>query len=215
MNPSPAPTRTLDVEERVNVWTHGIGAVLSVLGGALLVFTAGRVGDPWQIAGASAFAVALVLLYLASTLYHAARDPVLRARLKVLDHCAIFLLIAGTYTPFTLISLRGPWGWSLFGVVWGIAAAGILFKLFFTGRFKGLSTALYLALGWVVILAIRPLVEAVPAGTLPWLVAGGLAYSVGTYFYMSRRIPFAHGIWHVFVLAGSAFHFIAVLRIVG
>jgi hemolysin III len=213
--PTRAPHALHIAEERFSAWTHGVGVALSMLGGGILVTLAARVGDPWQIAGTAAFATALVLLYLSSTLYHAARDPVLRARLKVLDHCAIFLLIAGTYTPFTLISLRGPWGWTLFGVVWGLAAAGIVFKLFFTGRFKGLSTALYIGLGWLVVFAMRPLAESVPEGTLPWLVAGGLAYTAGTVFYMSRKIPYAHGIWHLFVLAGSVFHFVAVLQVVG
>jgi len=211
----PFPTSPQSLrEELVNAWTHGVGALAAIIGGVILVGVALIGGDPRQIAGAISFSVALVLLYLASTLYHAVRDPVLRARLKVLDHCAIFLLIAGTYTPFTLIALQGAWGWSLFGVVWGLATVGILFKLFFTGRFRILSTFLYIGLGWVVVVAYRPLVEALSGSTLAWLVAGGLAYTVGTIFYLNRRIPFSHGIWHLFVLLGSLCHFAAVYQVI-
>jgi hemolysin III len=211
--PFPSSPQSLR-EELVNAWTHGVGAFAALIGGGILVGLALIGGDPRQIAGAVSFSVALVLLYMASTLYHAVRDPVLRARLKVLDHCAIFLLIAGTYTPFTLITLEGAWGWSLFGVVWGLATVGILFKLFFTGRFRLLSTFLYIGLGWVVVVAYRPLVEALSGSTLAWLVAGGLAYTVGTVFYLNRRIPFSHGIWHLFVLLGSLCHFAAVYQVV-
>jgi hemolysin III len=209
----PAQTQSVR-EELVNTWTHGIGAAASTLGGVVLVTFATMVGGTKQILGAVAFSLALVLLYAASTLYHAVRDPVMRARLKVMDHCAIFLLIAGTYTPFTLISLEGPWGWSLFGVVWGLAATGILFKLFFTGRFRFASTVLYLGMGWLVVIAYRPLSDALSAPTVAWLVAGGFAYTVGTVFYLNRRIPYAHGIWHIFVLLGSACHFAAVLQVI-
>lgn len=211
----PFPTSPQSLrEELVNAWTHGVGALAAVIGGILLVGVAMIGGDVRQIAGAIAFSVALILLYVASTLYHAVRDPVLRTRLKVLDHCAIFLLIAGTYTPFTLISLDGAWGWSLFGVIWGLATVGILFKLFFTGRFRILSTFLYIGMGWAVVVAYRPLVEALSGTTLAWLVAGGLAYTIGTVFYLNRRIPFSHGIWHLFVLLGSVCHFAAVYQVI-
>jgi hemolysin III len=150
-----------------------------------------------------------VLLYTASTLYHAAHSPAVKARLKVLDHCAIYLLIAGSYTPFTLNGLRGGWGWSLFGVVWTLAVAGTVFKLFFTGRFPRLSTATYIAMGWLAVIAIVPMVQRLPAETLGWMVAGGVIYTAGTVFYHNRR-PYAHAVWHLFVLGGSVCHFIAV-----
>lgn len=199
-------------EELWNALTHGLGVLASLGGGVALVTLSVLDGSAWKLAGALVFTLALVLLYLASTLYHAATSATARARLQVLDHCAIFLLIAGTYTPFTLVSLRGPWGWTLFGLAWGLAALGIVFKLFFTGRFKLVSTLLYLGLGWMVVIAYRPLVDALSAGTLGWLLAGGLSYTVGTVFYMSRRVPYAHSIWHLFVLGGSVCHFAAVWR---
>ena len=198
-------------EEIANVLTHGAGAVASLAGAAVLVTVAALGGDAWKVVGSAVFGTTLVLLYTASTLYHAARSPVARARLKVLDHCAIYLLIAGSYTPFTLIGLRGGWGWSLFGVIWGLAVAGTVFKLFFTGRFPRLSTAVYVAMGWLAVVAIGPMVQRLPAATLAWMVAGGLIYTAGTVFYHSRRIPYAHAIWHLFVLGGSACHFAAVL----
>jgi len=198
-------------EELANVLTHGAGAVASLVGAAVLLWAAAPGGDGWKVAGSAVFGATLVLLYTASTLYHAARRPALKARLKVLDHCAIYLLIAGSYTPFTLIGLRGGWGWSLFGVIWGLAAAGTVFKLFFTGRFPRLSTATYVAMGWLAVVAVVPMVQRLPASTLAWMVAGGLTYTAGTVFYHSRRIPYAHAIWHLFVIGGSACHFAAVL----
>lgn len=211
---SPALQRYPVREELCNAITHGIGAVASLAGGAVLVTLAAVSGGARQVVGAGVFAATLVLLYVASTLYHAIPVARVKARLKVLDHCAIFLLIAGTYTPFTLVALRGAWGWALFGTVWGLATLGVVFKLFFTGRFRVLSTALYIALGWIVIVAYRPLAAAMTPATLAWLVAGGAAYTLGTVFYMSRRIPYSHGIWHLFVLLGSACHFAAVLCVV-
>ena len=197
-------------EELASAWTHGVGALASVTGGGALITFAALGGDAWQLLSAIVFSLTLLLLYTSSTLYHAVRREVARARLRVLDHCAIFLLIAGTYTPFALVSLRGPWGWTLFGVVWGLATVGIVFKLFFTGRLKLLPTGIYLGMGWLSLIAVRPIVAAVSVETLVWLVAGGLAYTLGTAFYHSRRIPFAHAVWHLFVMAGSACHFVAV-----
>lgn len=200
-------------EELWNAITHGVGVVASLAAGAVLVTLAATSGGAREVVGAAVFAGALLLLYAASTLYHAVPFPAAKARLKVLDHCAIFLLIAGTYTPFVLVPLRGAWGWTLFGLVWGLAALGVAFKLFFTGRFKLVSTLLYLALGWLVVIAWKPMTSALPAATLGWLVAGGIAYSAGTIFYMSRRIPYAHALWHLFVLGGSASHFVAVTQV--
>lgn len=197
-------------EELANAMTHGLGAVLSLGGSAVLITLVALWGDGWQLAGAIVFCVALVLLYVASTLYHAISHPVAKARLKVFDHCAIYLLIAGTYTPFTLVGLRGTWGWALFATIWSLALAGVVFKLYFTGRFKLVSTLLYIAMGWMVVVAIVPLWRALDAWTLLWLFAGGIAYTAGTLFYMDRRIPYSHAIWHAFVLTGSVCHFVAV-----
>ena len=195
--------------ELANALTHGVGVVASLVGGAVLVAGAAAYGDTWKVASSAVFATTLVLLYTASTLYHAARSPKVRARLQVFDHCAIYLLIAGTYTPFTLLGLRGGWGWSLFGVAWGLAVAGVVFKLFFTGRFPRVSTAIYLGMGWMVVVAAAPMLEALSPTTIAWLVAGGLAYTGGTAFYHNRR-PYAHAVWHLFVLAGSVCHYVAV-----
>ena len=175
----------------------------------MLIVLAALAGDARLVVGAAIFVSTLVLLYSASTLYHFSIRDEVKKRLKVLDHCSIYLLIAGSYTPFTLAGLRGGWGWSLFGTIWGLAAAGVAFKLFYTGRFPKLSTAIYIAMGWLVIIAIVPMMHALSAVTLGWLVAGGLTYTLGTLFYHSRR-PYMHGVWHLFVLGGSVCHAIAV-----
>ncbi len=200
----------IDNHELANVVTHGVGVLASLVGGSVLIVLASLRGSPSMIVGVSVFAASLLLLYSASTLYHAARSQVARLRLKVLDHCAIYVLIAGTYTPFMIGTLRGRWGWSLFGVIWGLTVAGVIFKLFFTGKFPRVSTAIYVGMGWLVLLAAGPLVRTLDATTLAWLVAGGVCYTAGTAFYHSRRIPFAHAVWHVFVLTGSVCHVIAV-----
>jgi hemolysin III len=197
-------------EELVNAITHGVGVVASLVGGAVLITLAAMFGDGRSLASAIVFVTTLVLLYTASTLYHAFRQEHIKARLKVFDHCAIFMLIAGTYTPFTLIALSGGWGWWMFGIIWSLAVMGIIFKLFFTGRFKRLSTLIYVAMGWLVLVAIGPLVDALPGWTLAWLVAGGIAYTAGTFFYHRPGLRYAHAIWHLFVLAGSVMHFTAV-----
>jgi hemolysin III len=199
-------------EERANALTHGVGALAALVGGIVLVSLSARYGNGWQLAGAIVFSLALVMLYAASALYHASHDRVTKGRLKVFDHCAIFVLIAGTYTPFTLVGLRGDGGWWMFAAIWTLAVAGVVFKLFFTGRFKGLSTAIYIGMGWMAVLAIKPFLRQIPLETLGWLLAGGLAYTLGTVFYLSRRIPFSHAIWHGFVLLGSACHFVAVTQ---
>ena len=197
-------------EEVASAITHGLGVLLSVGAGAVLVTLAAQTGDVWTIVGSSVFVATLVLLYTASTLYHAIPFERAKAWLQTLDHCAIFGLIAGTYTPFLIGGLRGPWGWSLLVVIWALAALGIVFKLFFTGRFKVASTVVYVGMGWLVVVALGPLREALPGTTLAWMVGGGLAYTAGTAFYLSGR-RFAHAVWHGFVLAGSVCHFAAVL----
>ncbi len=197
-------------EEIANTLTHGLGVVLAIGGGAVLITLTVIHAGVREIVSASVFVASLIILYSASTLYHAARHPRIRSRLKVLDHCAIFLLIAGTYTPFTIVAMRGGWGWSLFGVIWGLAVLGIVLKLFFTGRYKLLSTATYIGMGWLVLVAIIPLVQALTPTALGWLIAGGVLYTAGTIFYHNERVPYSHAVWHLFVLAGSICHFAAV-----
>ena len=197
-------------DEIANALTHGLGAAAALAGGAVLITLAAIHGDGWQLGASIVFGISLLLLYVASTLYHSIQHPVAKGRLKVFDHCAIYLLIAGTYTPFTLIGLRGPWGWGLFAAIWTIALAGVVFKLFHTGRFPRLSTALYVAMGWLVVVAIKPMLASIDAWTLGWLLAGGVFYTLGTYFYHRESIPYAHAIWHLFVIAGSVCHFVAV-----
>jgi hemolysin III len=197
-------------EEVWNALTHGAGVLLSLAGGAVLITLTALWGDSWRLAGAIVFALALVLLYAASTLYHAIPHPGAKSRLKVFDHCAIYILIAGSYTPFTLVGLREHGGWWLFGAIWSLAIMGVVFKLFFTGRFKLVSTLIYLAMGWLIVFAAKPMISALSPATIYWLLAGGLAYTLGTIFYMSKRIPYTHAIWHGFVLLGSACHYVAV-----
>jgi hemolysin III len=197
-------------EDVASAATHGFGVLASLAGGSLLIVLAALKGSPWSIVGVSIFAASLVVLYSASTFYHASRTETSRRRLRILDHCAIYGLIAGTYTPFLLTSLRGGWGWSLLGVIWGLAVAGVVFKLYFTGRYSRLSTAIYIAMGWLVLIAAGPLVRALGPGTLGWLLAGGVSYTAGTIFYHSKRIPYGHAIWHLFVLSGSILHGVAV-----
>lgn len=197
-------------EEFLNVATHGIGFLLSIAALVVLVVKASVEGSVWHVVSFAIYGASLVILYFSSTVFHLIQDQKLRNRLNVLDHASIFLLIAGTYTPFLLVTLRGPWGWSIFGVVWGLAIAGIVLKLFYTGRFNLLSTILYVLMGWLIVIAIKPLVNALPAPGLYWLVAGGLFYTLGSVFFLVNKIPLNHAIFHAFVLAGSACQFAAV-----
>ena len=198
-------------EELANALTHGLGATAALAGGAVLVTLAAMYGDAWQLGGAIVFGICLLLLYVASTLYHAIQHPVLKARLKVFDHCAIYLLIAGTYTPFTLIGLRDGPGWWMFAAIWTLALAGVAFKLFFTGRFKLLSTIVYVAMGWLVLAAIMPVFRALDGWTFGWLLAGGISYTLGTFFYHRPSMRYSHAIWHMFVIAGSVCHYVSVM----
>lgn len=186
-----------------------MGLVASVAGLCVLVYLGVVRGETLHVASAGVYGATLVALYAASTLYHAFRKPGIKRVLRVLDHCAIYLLIAGTYTPFVLVGIGGGWGWTLFGIVWCMAVAGIVFKVFFTGRFAVLSTAAYVAMGWLGVVALKPILESLSAGAILWLVAGGVLYTAGTLFY-HRRIPYSHALWHLFVLAGSACHFVAI-----
>ena len=193
-----------------NSLTHGVAAVVSVALLALLVVFASLYGTVWHVVSFSIYGATMVLLFTASTCYHAVRNVRMKQILRIVDHSAIFLLIAGTYTPITLTALRGPLGWSLFGCVWGLAAAGIALKIFFTGRFRVVSTLLYLLMGWLVVVAARPIGHELPRAALCWLLAGGLAYTGGVVFYLRKSLPYNHAIWHLFVFAGSLCHYAAI-----
>lgn len=198
-------------EEIANSVTHGIGVLFSLVGLVVLLVMARNSGNVWHLVTCSIFGATLLLSYLTSTLYHSIPGPRIKEMLRRLDHSAIFLLIAGTYTPFMLVNLRGPWGWSLFGAVWGLAVAGILLKTLAFSSFRRLSVVLYLLMGWIVVIAIKPLVATLASGGWQLLLYGGLAYTAGVIFYGWKTLPYNHAVWHLFVLAGSSLHFFAVL----
>jgi hemolysin III len=198
-------------EELANAITHGIGVILSIVGFAVVVTLSSLHGDVWRISGTAVFGATLVLLYSTSTLYHSFRDEGIKRVLRKFDHAAIFLLIAGTYTPFLLVTLRGLWGWSLFAIVWSLAVIGVVLKFWFAGRFRVVSTLIYIAMGWLVLAALRPLRAALPPAGVWLLVAGGFCYTGGAVFYLWRRLPFHHAVWHLWVMAGSTCHWCAVL----
>lgn len=198
------------LEERINVTSHAIGLFLSLVASLLLVTRASLHGTAWHIVSAAIFGAGLISLYAASTAYHSATRPETRARLRILDHATIYILIAGTYTPFTLVTLNGKVGWVIFSVTWAMAATGMYLKLHFTGRFNLLSTLMYVFMGWIIIFAVEPLVASLPRGGLYWLIAGGLSYTLGAVIYSIKSIPLNHAIFHLFVLGGSVCHFVAV-----
>ena len=198
-------------EDLANSFSHGVGLICAVAATPILIIGAVNRGGAAGVVGSSVFGATMVLLYLSSTWYHAVPEGRLKDRLHKFDHAAIYLLIAGTYTPFTLGVLGGAWGWTLFGIVWGAAAIGVCEKLISGIRYPRLSTALYLIMGWSVVIVIRPLVLNMPPQGVGWLVAGGLSYTAGVVFYIARHLPYHHLIWHLFVLAGSTCHFFAVL----
>ena len=198
-------------EELAHGLTHGIGALLSIAGLTILVAKAAVWGQAQDITAAAIFGSALVLMYTASTLFHSIPLPATKRVLRIIDHSLIYVLIAGTYTPFTLVALHGVWGWSLFGFTWGLAVVGVGFKIFTTGRFEALSLVIYLLMGWCGVVAAKPIIHAMDAGGLWLLLAGGLSYSFGVIFYAWQRLPYHHAIWHGFVLAGSVFHYFSVL----
>ncbi len=198
-------------EEIANSVTHGIGLILAIAGLAVLTAFASRLGNAWHVVSCTIFATTLILQYTFSTLYHSIQLPRAKSVMRVLDHSAIFLLIAGTYTPFMLVNLRGTWGWTLFGIVWTLALLGVLFQVSLLRRWQGISLALYIGMGWVVVIAIKPMLASVAPGGLLLLLLGGLAYTSGVVFYLWERLRYNHAIWHGFVLAGSILHFFAVL----
>ena len=198
-------------EELANRLTHSLAAAISLVGIVFLVTAASQTGDPYRIVSSAIFCGSLTIFYVISTLYHTIRSPRSRYVFRVLDHAGIYLVIAGTYTPFTLVPLRESSGWILFGVVWGLAIAGAIFKSFMTHRLAFLAPVFYIALGWLIVVDLEGLLTLVPFRGVLWLVAGGLFYTVGIIFYAIDRIPYNHAIWHVFVVAGSLCHYLSIL----
>jgi hemolysin III len=198
-------------EEIANAFTHGLGVVLSIAALVLLVMSAGRTDDSFRMASSIAFGSSLVFLYLASTLYHGLTSLEAKRTFKVFDHAGIYLLIAGSYTPFTLVTLRGPVGWTLFGIVWVLAITGIVTEVLWVHRPRWLSALVFIGMGWIAIFAVKPLAAALPQGGLWLLVGGGLSYTAGTIFYLLKSVPYMHAVWHLWVIGGSVCHVLAVL----
>ncbi len=190
--------------------SHGVGVLAVLVAGPLLIAQAFVTDRAWGVIGASIFVAAILAMYLSSTLYHALPQGRGKRLLRTMEHCAIFVLIAGTYTPVTLVAIRGRWGWALFALVWFLAAVGILLNTVTTTKYRWLPGVLYLALAWMILVAIRPLSHSVPFKGVMWLLGGGIAYTVGMAFFAARRVPYCHFVWHLFVLAGTTCHFIAV-----
>lgn len=211
MNPPISGSRYGVGEEIANTITHALGILLAIAGLAVLIAFASLYGNVWHIVSCSIYGATQILLYTTSTLYHGIPGPRAKSVLRIFDHSAIFLLIAGTYTPFTLVNLRGPWGWTLFGVIWGMAIIGIAMQGLLIRQKAFVSTLPYIAMGWTVVVGFKPLLDNVAAGGLALLVAGGLAYTLGCLFYVWRKLPYHHAVWHLFVLAGSVLHFFAIL----
>jgi len=197
-------------EELANRCTHGLGALLSIAGVAALIVLAAEQHDSYRIVSACIYGASMITFYCLSTAYHSVRKPYVRYVFRILDHASIYLMIAGSYTPFALVTLRGPWGWSLFGTVWGLGTFGAVMKIVTTHRFPYIGPLLYIGLGWIVVVAFKPLSAALAINGMYLLFAGGIAYTLGVVFYLWDRIPFNHAIWHLFVLAGSALHFFAI-----
>lgn len=197
-------------EERINIVSHAMGLLFSAVGVVFLVVKAASYGTTIHIVSVAVFGASLVALYAASSFYHSATNPAVRKTLRTVDHAAIYVLIAGTYTPFALVTLGGAIGWTIFGVAWGLALTGIALKLFFTGRFNHLSTAMYVFMGWMIVFAIKPLIASLASDGLAWLGAGGISYTVGALVYSIKKIPFGHAAFHILVVLGSACHFVAV-----
>ncbi len=197
-------------EELLNTISHAIGIALSIVAAVLLMIKAVHLASPVYIVSFGVFALSLLILYSASTFYHGAKNPAAKQKLKIFDHAAIYVLIAGSYTPFALIVLPTAWGWSMFGVEWALALAGIILKLFYTGQFEKISTAAYVLMGWIVVIAIKPLINNLSHQGIMWLFIGGIFYTVGAWLYLIKKLPYNHAIFHVFVLLGSFSHFVAV-----
>ena len=198
-------------EEIINAVTHGIGIALSIAGLVILVVFAAIYGDAWKVVASAIYGASMIVLYTASTLYHSFSKTKAAKKLNMFDHISIYYLIAGSYTPFMLVNLRGAWGWSIFGVIWACAITGTILKIIYGNNFRKISTIIYLAMGWMILIAVYPFVKNVELGGVILLAAGGLAYSFGVIFYKWKTLPFNHAIWHLFVLAGTVLQFFAVL----
>lgn len=201
-------------EEIANSITHGIGVALSVAGLIVLVVLAAIYGDVWRVVSFSIYGGSLILLYLASTLYHSLQHPKVKQVLRKFDHAAIYVLIAGTYTPFLLVSMRGSWGWPLFILIWGMAVAGIVWKMFFLGKLEILATIIYILMGWMCVFLFKDMMATIPPLGVTMLIAGGIVYTAGVIFYAWEKLPYNHAIWHLFVLGGSICHFVAISSLV-
>ncbi|ACN16470.1 putative hemolysin-III related protein [Desulforapulum autotrophicum HRM2] len=198
-------------EEIANSITHGIGAALSIAALAILLVSASGNGDTLRVVSYSVYGSSLIILYLSSTLYHSFSHGRIKQFFKVMDHSSIYLLIAGSYTPIVLVSIPGAWGWTVFGIVWAMAVAGIITKIFLTGKYDKISVLFYIAMGWLIVIAIKPMLQTVPLKLLVWLLIGGLSYTLGIIFYAWEKMPYNHAVWHLFVLGGSITHFFGIL----
>lgn len=198
------------LEETTNIVSHAIGLVASVVALIMMVVKASTGGNAWHIVGVAIFGFSLITLYAASTMYHSANNPKTRSRLRIVDHAMIYVLIAGTYTPFTLVTLNGWVGWTIFGISWGMAVIGLVLKIFHTGKYNVLSTLMYIFMGWMIVFAIQPMINSIEPRGLAWLIGGGIAYTTGAVLYAIKKIPFNHALFHLFVLLGSFCHFMAV-----
>lgn len=198
------------LEEKINISSHALGLFLSIIAILALVVHASINGNIWHIISFTIFGMSLIVLYSASTYYHSTKSAALRQKMRIIDHASIYVLIAGTYTPYTLVTLKGTTGWLIFSIIWGLALSGIILKIFFTGRFKLLSTSMYLFMGWMIVFAINPLIDNLHPDGLQWLIIGGIAYTVGAVLYGIKKIKLNHAIFHIFVLLGSFSHFISI-----
>ncbi len=200
-------------EEIANAVTHGLGIGLSIAALVILVVFAAKQSDTWKVVSFSIYGATMIVLYLSSTLYHSFHQPKMKRFFRIFDHSSIFLLIAGTYTPVTIGTMRGGWGWTLFGIIWGLAIIGITSKIFALGKLKAASVAVYILMSWMIIIAVKPLMHAAPPSFLMWMLMGGGAYMLGVIFYVAKKLPYHHSVWHLFVLGGSVCHFFGMLQL--
>lgn len=200
-------------EEIANAITHGVGIGLAIAALVILVVFAAKQSDTWKVVAFSIYGATMITLYLSSTLYHSFPQPRVKRFFRIMDHSSIFLLIAGTYTPITIGTMRGGWGWTLFGIIWGLTIAGICLKIFALGKLKTMSVAVYIIMSWMVVIAVRPLMAAAPHSFIIWMLIGGAAYMLGVIFYVAKRMPYHHSVWHLFVLGGSICHFFGMLQL--
>jgi hemolysin III len=210
MKDTTTPKSYPPLEEKINIGSHAFGLILSITALVFLVLRASFHGNVWHIVSFSIYGASLVILYAASTFFHSSKKPKLRYRLNILDHSSIYVLIAGTYTPFVLVTLNGALGWVIFGIIWGLALTGVILKFFFIGKYYLISTIMYVLMGWIIIIAVKPLIDSLPLLGIIWIFVGGVSYTVGAIFYSIKNIKFNHAIFHIFVLIGSFCHFMSI-----